>query len=90
MSVSPARLRRLLACLVALANGLWSGYPPCCVLWFVRLYARGVRFPAEHCWTRRGETDLWDGTTYVLCERCFRAGRRTRYERRGCLPEPEF
>jgi hypothetical protein len=79
---------RLLLCAVDLINGLWSNYPPCCVMaWVADTWADrphwSTRFRA--CVGDEDDLEAFDRLQYVPCERCFRQRRfRTRF-RRGAI-----
>jgi hypothetical protein len=63
-------------------NGIWSGISVCCVAYFVFEMWQGNQPVAEMAAERRGENTP---TNYVVCDKCWRAGRFIKTKQNGTL-----
>lgn len=68
--------------LFSLLNGLHSGIPLCCILYFVGMTQQGIALVARHAAKTRGGHG---NAPYVQCNECFNTGRVQRIKFNGAI-----
>jgi hypothetical protein len=71
---------RLLLILDDLINGVYSGFPLCCILFYIRIHCAGLRLPGHYL---RNHVPNDSEPGYVRCPACTRSNHRIKHIRKG-------